>query len=71
MCRNEMGKGKNEEGGKMVFALMASGFCRGRGPKGEMVLNMIVGETGKIGFLISAEMRKEMIAMLARAETKH
>ena len=39
--------------------------------EGETVLNMLVGDTGKIGFLISPKMKAKMIAMLGRTETKH
>jgi hypothetical protein len=64
---NEMEKSK-----PVVTAFHTSGFQIGRGPKGEVVLNMIVGETGKIGFLLSPDMQIEMAAMLMRPEvTKH
>ena len=60
-----------EDGKPVVTAFRTSGFQVGHGPQGEIVLNMQVGKTGKIGFLISPEMKVEMIAMLGRSETKH
>ena len=60
-----------EDGKPVVTAFHTSGFQVGFGPKGETVLNMLVGETGKIGFLLSPEMKTEMVAMLGRTETKH
>ena len=68
----QMDKGRNEEGGKMVSAFLASGFCLGRGPEGETILGMTMAEGGTINFLVSPELKAELAKMLfGRSETRH
>ena len=68
----QMDKGKNEEGGRVVSAFMASGFCLGRGPEGETVLGMTMAEGGTINFLLTPELKAELaMKLFGRRETKH
>jgi hypothetical protein len=67
----QVGNSKDLKGQPVVTAFQTTGFQVGRGPKGEVVLNMLVGETGKIGFLLSPEMQAEMAVMLMKSGTKH
>ena len=46
----QMDKGHDRDGDKIATAFVASGFKVGRGPEGETVLSMTVGDTGKISF---------------------
>jgi hypothetical protein len=67
----QMTKGRAQDGEKVVTAFNTSGFLVGRGPEGGTVLSITVGGTGQIGFLLSPEMKTQLIAMLGRDETKH
>jgi hypothetical protein len=67
----QMDKGLDKAGDKVATAFITNGFQLGRCPKGETVLSMVVGGTGKISFLIPPEMKAQLIAVLGRAETRH
>ena len=67
----QINKGRDWDGDKVATAFITGGFQVGHGPKGETVLSMTVGETGKISFLLEQEMVTELAAVLMRAGTKH
>jgi hypothetical protein len=67
----QMDKGRDDNGDKVATAFITGGFQVRRGPNGETVLSMVVGETGKIGFLLPPVMKAQLAAMLGRAETRH
>jgi hypothetical protein len=59
--------GRDESGRALKTAFNTSGFRLGRGPQGETVLTMTVGEGGSISFLLPAEMARELFKALGRA----
>ena len=67
----QMDKGRDDNGDAVATAFITGGFQVGRGPKGETVLSMVVGETGKISFLIPREMAVELAGVLMRAGTRN
>lgn len=60
--------GRDKEG-KVVTAFKAIGFQLGRGANQEAVLTMLVGETGKISFLLPDNMPDQMVMALERLAT--
>lgn len=66
----QMENGK-EDGRNSISAFKTGSFVVGRGPKGGMVLSMVVGEVGKINFLVTHEMAGQLAAALVRGPIKH
>jgi hypothetical protein len=64
-------QGRDREGEKVVSAFVATSFQLGKGPKGEPVLSMMMGQGGKISFLLPGTMAAQLIETLAKAQTRH
>ncbi|MES2291787.1 MAG: hypothetical protein V4527_00630 [Pseudomonadota bacterium] len=62
----QMGRGRDPDGNAVKDAFIASGFKLGRGPAGELVLTMRVGETGELSFLLTAEFAEQLAKSLIR-----
>lgn len=60
-----------EEGQVVLTAFNTTGFTLGRGPKGEIVLILKIGLTGRMSFLLPEPMPAELEATLAQSLTKH
>jgi hypothetical protein len=67
----QMDKGHAEDGRRITVGFNTSGFIVGRGPNGETVLTLQVGETGKISFLLPGDMPSELVGTLGRTVVKH
>lgn len=63
--------GRNAEGEKMMTAFWASGYEIGKGPKGEPVLTMLMGENAKISFVLNQEMIATLVMHLSSVATKN
>lgn len=55
-----------DKDGNVVTAFKTTGFQLGRGANREAVLTMIVGQTGKISFLLPGDMPENLMGALAR-----
>lgn len=66
----QLQRGK-EDGQQVLTAFQTAGFVLGRGPKGETVLILEIGKTGRISFLLPGTMPAELEAALAESLTKH
>ncbi len=64
-------KGKDDQGRKITAAFKATSFEVGRGPLGEPVLSLVIGETGKISYLLSVPMVAHLMESLAKFALKH
>ncbi len=55
----------------MTTAFITAGFVLRRGPKGEIILMLEIGKTGRISFLLPEGMPAELETALAETLTKH
>lgn len=60
----QMAHGRDKDGIKLATAFKTSSFEVGRGPLGELVLSLIVGELGKINFLLPSDMPDQLVTSL-------
>lgn len=67
----QLDRGRDSGGGKVVSAFNTTGFALGKGPEGDAVLSLQVGETGAISFVLPADVRAQLNEGLLRFETKH
>lgn len=63
--------GKDKRGRKITTAFKATSFEVGRGPQGEPVLSLVMGQTGKISYLLTAQMVAQLMESLAAFSLKH
>ena len=63
--------GRNAVGEKVMTAFTATGYEVGKGPKGEPVLSFLMGETGKMSFLLNQEMIASLVMHLSSVATKN
>jgi hypothetical protein len=64
-------KGKDKRGRKITTAFKAISFEVGRGPEGEPVLSLVMGETGKINYLLEPAKVAQLMDGLAGFRLKH
>ena len=62
----QAGRGKDEMGRKVESVFNARSFKLGRGPDGEAVLTLTVGQSGKIRFLLPADMPGQLSQALQK-----
>jgi len=62
----QAGNGKDAQGRKMVAAFKTSSFKVSRGPAGEPVLTMIIGQAGAISFLLPDDMPGQLSETLQK-----
>ena len=67
----QMDKGRDKDGDKVVTAFNSSGFQVGRGSDGEIVLGMVVGETGHIKFLLPPDIQSQLYETLEKQLVRH
>ena len=67
----QLDRGRDPDGKIVASAFNTTGFALGRGPEGETVLSLQVGETGQISFVLPADVRGQLNEGLTRFETKH
>ena len=67
----QLAHGKDAEGQAVVTAFQSTSFTVGRGPNGEVVLSLTVGQTGAISFLLPDGMPEQIIEVLAKSVTRH
>jgi hypothetical protein len=70
-CAMQMANGKDEEGQAVVSAFHTSSFRLGMGERGEMVLTLIVGESGVISFILPADLEGQLFDALGRSMVRH
>ena len=58
--------GRDEQGRQTAAAFKANSFKVSRGPDGEAVLTMVVGQAGAISFLLAGDMPGQLSAMLQK-----
>lgn len=58
--------GRNAQGEPMMTAFWATGYEFGKGPNGEPVLNMLVGENARLNFVLTTEIVASLVGHLAR-----
>ena len=58
--------GKDDKGRKTASAFKTKSFEIGRGSDGEAVLTLLVGESGKISFLLPDDMAGQLSEMLQK-----
>ena len=63
----QLAHGRDEAGKSLQTAFRTSSFQFGLGPKGEPVLSLTVGETGKINFLLPIDMPRQLYDALGRS----
>jgi len=63
--------GRNHEGDKVTTGFFVSGYEIGKGPKGEPVLVLPIGENAKINFVMTQEMVASLSMELSRVATKN
>jgi hypothetical protein len=63
--------GRDAAGLSLNTAFYTTGFRLDRGPKGENVLSLSVGETGNIGFLLPTDMAKQLQETLGKLQVWH
>ena len=59
-------RGKDQKGRASISAFKTSSFEIGRGPAGEAVLTLTVGESGKIRFLLPSDMPGQLSQALQK-----
>ena len=59
-------RGRDLDGTGLKDAFIASGVRLGRGPAGELVLTLRVGETGELSFLLTADFADQLAKSLSR-----
>ena len=64
-------QGRDQDGERVVSAFKTSAMELARGPEGETVLCLMIGLTGKISFLLSADMQEELFEALGNLVTRH
>lgn len=67
----QLPNGRNEEGEKVRTAFFAGGYEIGKGPNGEPVLTLFIGENAKMNFVLNQEMVASMIGHLADVVMKN
>jgi len=67
----QLAHGRDAEGQSVVTAFQSTSFTVGRGPNGEVVLSLTVGQTGRISFLLPDGMPEQIIEVLAKSVTRH
>jgi hypothetical protein len=60
----QLGGGRDPDGKGFKDAFIASGFSLGRGPAGEIVLTLWVGDSGKLSFLLTTKFAEELAKSL-------
>jgi hypothetical protein len=63
--------GRDDDGLAVQTAFNTSSYRVGQGPKGEMVLTLVVGKTGTINFLMPTDMAHQLNDTLRRALIRH
>ena len=67
----QLNHGRDEQGRTVVAAFETTSFGIGRGPKGETVLTLDVGQSGNFRFILPDGMTEQMITTLAKSATRH
>lgn len=67
----QLPNGRNAEGEKMMTAFWASGYDIGKGPNGEPVLVLHMGENAKMSFVLNQEMLGPLVMHLSSLVTKN
>lgn len=63
--------GRNAEGEKMMSAFFATGYDIGKGPQGQPVLILHMGENAKMNFVLTQEMIGSLVGHLVSLATKN
>lgn len=67
----QLPNGRNEAGEKMTTAFWATGYDIGKGPNGEPVLILHMGEHAMMNFVLNQEMVAPLVMHLSSVATKN
>jgi len=67
----QMPNGRDRNGEKVMTAFFATGYEIGKGPHGEPVLVMLMGDSAKMNFVLTQEMVASLVGHLAEIGTKN
>ncbi len=67
----QLPNGRDTSGEKVMTAFFVNGYDIGRGPKGEPVLVMLLGDNAKMNFVLTQEMVGSLVGHLASLVTKN
>jgi hypothetical protein len=67
----QLAHGRDDDGQALRTAFNTTGFQLGRGPKGETVLTLTVGEAGNISFILPTDMAKQLHETLGKLQVRH
>lgn len=67
----QLPNGRNSAGEKMMTAFWANGYELGKGPNGEPVLVLMLGENAKMNFVLNQKMVASLVMHLSSVATKN